>query len=55
MGPKASTSNQNSDYDELLKDYEIVRQLESEALIFLKNRNNGGEYLLREFTFNDKK
>jgi hypothetical protein len=55
MGPKASTSNQNSDYDALLQNYEIVRQLDTESLIFLKNRDNNGEYLLREFTFNDKK
>lgn len=54
MGPRASTS-QNNEYNTLLKDYEVVKQIDCDGLFYLKNTSNGGDYLLREFTFNDKK
>lgn len=54
MGPKQS-SNQGGDYSALLKDYDIVRTLDSEGLFFLKQKQTGADFLLREFTFNDKK
>jgi hypothetical protein len=54
MGPKASTA-QGSEYAALLRDYDIVKTLDSDGLFYLKSKVNGGDYLLREFTFNDKK
>jgi hypothetical protein len=48
-------STAGSDYGALLKDFEVTRQVENEGLFFLKNSKPGGEYLLREFTFNDKR
>jgi hypothetical protein len=55
MGPRASSTNQNNEYTALLKDYEIVKQVDTDGLFFMKNVNNGGDFVLREFTFNDKK
>ena len=47
MGPKASSANQGNDYAALLKDYEIVKQVDTDGLFYLKNTINGGDYLLR--------
>lgn len=47
MGPRASSASQGNEYTALLKDYEIVRQIDSDGLFFLKNINNGGDFILR--------
>lgn len=54
MGPKQS-SGQNNQYNVLLEEYEIIRTIDSDGLFYLKSKKNGGDYLLRQFTFNDKK
>lgn len=53
MGAKGSSAK--GDYATLLQDYDVVRSQDSEGLFYLKKKANGGNYLLREFTFNDKK
>jgi serine/threonine protein kinase len=55
MGPRASSASQGGDYEALLRDYEVVKQVEHEGLLYLKSRSSGTEQLLREFTFNDKR
>ena len=47
MGPRASSTGQSGEYAALLKDYEVVRQVDSDGLFFLRNNKNGGDYLLR--------
>lgn len=47
MGPKSSTANQSNEYATLLKDYDIVKQVDTEGLFFLKNNRTSGNYLLR--------
>jgi hypothetical protein len=54
MGPRQSAA-QGNEYALLLEDYEIVKTIDGDGLFFLKSKKNGGDYLLREFTFNDKK
>lgn len=46
MGVKGSSAN-NNDFNQLLKEYEIVRQIDNEGLYFLKNHSTSAEYLLR--------
>ena len=55
MGPKSSTASQSNEYITLLKDYDIVKQVDAEGLFFLKNNRTAADFLLRELTFNDKK
>lgn len=54
MGPKSSTA-QSGEYATLVQDYDIIRTVDSEGLLYLKKKSNGEDYLLREFTFNDKR
>lgn len=53
MGANGST--QPGEYAALLKDFEVTRRVETEGLLFLRDVKNKGEYLLREFTFNDRR
>lgn len=53
MGANGSASV--GEYAALLKDYEVVRRVETEGLVYLRELRSKGEYLLREFTFNDRK
>lgn len=51
----ANGSKETGEYSLLLKDFTILRKVDQEGLLFMKNTKNGGEYLLREFTFNQSK
>ena len=53
MGANGST--QAGEYAALLKDFEVTRRVETEGLLYLREVKSKGEYLLREFTFNDQR
>lgn len=50
-----NTSKTPSQYQLLLQDYELLQKWDNDNVLLLRSREKEEEYLLREFTFTDRR
>lgn len=53
MGPKVSV-NSNEEYNKLLSEYEVIKNKTPEIML-LRRKGTTQEYLLKEYTYNEKR